>query len=156
LAKQGVRMVAHNTLVASDYGLLDEHDFTPKPNYWGALLWRRLMGSTVLDSGVPVRAGLHAYAHCLRDKPGGVALLLINTDRAASETVSLPAAAERYTLTSRDLLSRSVELNGKPLTLVGDALPTLTGVRVPAGQVTLASASMTFLAVTAAGNGACR
>jgi len=156
LARQGVRVVAHNTLVASDYGLLDEHDFTPKPNYWGALLWRRLMGSTVLDSGVPVRAGLHAYAHCLRDTPGGVALLLINTDRAASETVALPAAAERYTLTSRDLLSRSVELNGKPLALAGDALPALTGAPVPAGQVTLAPASITFLAVPAAGNRACR
>jgi len=156
LAKQGVRIVAHNTLVASDYGLLDEHDFTPKPNYWGALLWRRLMGATVLDSGVPLRAGLHAYAHCLRDKPGGVALLLINTDRSASQTVSLPAAAERYTLTARDLLSRSVELNGKPLTLIGDVLPALTAARVAAGEITLAPASITFLAVPAAANDSCR
>jgi hypothetical protein len=156
MAKQGVQVVAHNTLVASDYGLLDEHDFTPKPNYWGALLWRRLMGATVLDSGVPLRAGLHAYAHCLRDKPGGVALLLINTDRSASQTVSLPAAAERYTLTARDLLSRSVELNGKPLTLIGDVLPALTAARVAAGEITLAPASITFLAVPAAGNDSCR
>ena len=42
LAKQGVQVVAHNTLAASDYGLLDEHTFAPRPNYWGALLWRRL------------------------------------------------------------------------------------------------------------------
>jgi hypothetical protein len=114
------------------------------------------MGATVLDSGVPLRAGLHAYAHCLRDKPGGVALLLINTDRAASQAVTLSAAAERYTLTSRDLLSRSVELNGKALTLVGDALPALTAARVTAGEVTLAPASITFLAIPAAGNGSCQ
>ncbi|PYQ20217.1 MAG: hypothetical protein DMF81_19290 [Acidobacteria bacterium] len=31
LARQGVQVVAHNTLVASDYGLLDEGDLTPKP-----------------------------------------------------------------------------------------------------------------------------
>jgi hypothetical protein len=157
LAKQGVRMVAHNTLVASDYGMLDEHDFTPKPNYWGALLWRRLMGSTVLDSGVPVRAGLHAYAHCLRGKPGGVALLLINTERATPQTVTLPTASERYTLTSRDPLSRAADLNGSALTLAaGDALPDLAAVRAAAGEVTLAPASITFLAVPAAGNSACR
>ena len=156
MAKQGVQVVAHNTLVASDYGLLDEHDFTPKPNYWGALLWRRLMGPTVLDSGVPIRGGLHAYAHCLRDKPGGVALLLINTDGVAAQTIMLPAAGERYTLTARDPLSRAVDLNGRPLTLAGDALPSLSGARVSAGEVTLAPASITFLAVPAAGNRACR
>ena len=52
LAKQEVHVVAHNTLVASDYGLLDEKTLTPKPNYWGALLWRSLMGTTVLESGI--------------------------------------------------------------------------------------------------------
>ena len=25
----------------------------PRPNYWGALLWRQLMGTTVLDAGLP-------------------------------------------------------------------------------------------------------
>jgi len=156
-AKQGVQVVAHNTLVASDYGLLDEHDFTPKPNYWGALLWRRLMGSTVLDPGVPIRGGLHAYAHCLRDKPGGVALLLLNTDRVTAQAITVPAASERYTLTSPDPLSRRVDLNGRALTLgAGDALPALAGTRAAAGEVTLAPASITFLAVPAAGNSACR
>lgn len=33
LARREVDVVFHNTLVASDYGLLDENDFTPKPNY---------------------------------------------------------------------------------------------------------------------------
>ena len=86
LAKQEVRVVAHNTLVASDYGLLEEKTFTPKPNYWAALLWRQLMGTTVLESGVPIQPGLHVYAHCLRGTPGGVALLAINTDKTASRT----------------------------------------------------------------------
>jgi hypothetical protein len=143
--------------VASDYGLLDEHDFTPKPNYWGALLWRRLMGSTVLDSGVPLRAGLHADAHCLRGTPGGVALLFLNTDRSESQSIALPAAAERYTLSSADPLSRRVDLNGKPLMLgAGDALPRLAGAATPKGEVVLAPASITFLAVPGAGNAACR
>src|SRR6266404_3130099 len=39
LAKQGVQAVIHNTLAASDYGLLDQKTLKPRPNYWGALLW---------------------------------------------------------------------------------------------------------------------
>jgi hypothetical protein len=62
LAKDGAQVVMHNTLAASDYGLLNENDFTPKPHYWAALLWHRFMGSTVLDSGVPIQQGLHLYA----------------------------------------------------------------------------------------------
>lgn len=33
LARDGVRVVMHNTLVGSDYGLLDETTFAPRPNY---------------------------------------------------------------------------------------------------------------------------
>ncbi len=37
----------HNTLAASDYAILDEHSFAPRPDYWAAWLWRELMGTTV-------------------------------------------------------------------------------------------------------------
>ncbi len=157
VARQGVQVVAHNTLVASDYGLLDEADLTPKPKYWGALLWRKLMGTTVLDSGVPLRAGLHAYAQCLRGTPGGVALLVINTDEAASQTLTLPTKAERYTLSATNPLSRQVQLNGTDLTLgSNDDLPRLAGMPTPAGDLTLPPATITFLAVPGAGNRSCR
>jgi hypothetical protein len=159
LAKQDVRVVVHNTLLASDYGLIDDRTLTPKPSYWGALLWRKLMGATVLDAGVPVREGLHMYAHCLRGTPGGVALLVINTDRNAQQTLSLPQGGERYTLTAggSDLQVKTVQLNGQALALgAGDALPTLTGVPAPAGNTTFSPASITFLAFSEAGNAACR
>lgn len=83
LAKEDVQIVAHYTLAANDYGLLNENDFTPKPNYWAALLWHRFMGSTVLDSGVPIQQGLHVYAHCQPKTPSGISLLAINNDRNA-------------------------------------------------------------------------
>lgn len=47
------------TLVASDCRLLNEDTFEPKPNYWGALFWRRLMGTKVLEPGVTNGPGLH-------------------------------------------------------------------------------------------------
>ena len=88
LAKQGVKVVAHNTFAASDYALVDgKSGFTPKPNYWGALLWRRLMGTTVLDPGPSPAENLYLFAHDLRGSEGGVAVAVVNADRAASRTI---------------------------------------------------------------------
>ncbi len=157
LAKKGVQVVAHNTLAASDYALLDEKTLEPRPNYWAALLWRRLMGTTVLDAGTAPEAGLRVYAHCLAGKPGGVALMVLNTDRSAAKRLSIDAAAERYTLTAGELESGRVNLNGRELRLgANDALPVLRGVQVKAGEVEFAPASITFLAAENANNESCR
>jgi heparanase len=156
LARQGVEVVAHNTLVASDYGLLDDVTLTPKPNYWGALLWRKLMDTRVLDSGIPIQSGLHLYSHCLRGTAGGVALLAINNDRAATRVLTVPMPGERYTLSSDDLQAKAVRLNGVELKLgADDALPDLTGAPVQAGNISLDPATITFIALPGAGNHAC-
>jgi hypothetical protein len=134
----------------------DENDFTPKPNYWAALLWHRFMGPTVLDTGVPIQPGLHLYAHCLPGSPGGVSLLAVNNDRSTARTLTLPAAAERYTLDAAPLDSGSVRLNGQPLALGPDnALPKLAGTPMQAGDLTLAPATISFLTVPTAANPAC-
>jgi hypothetical protein len=157
LAKKGVQVHLHNTLASSDYGLLDQKTLEPRPNYWAGLVWRKLIGTTVLDAGTSPSENLHLYAQCLRGKPGGVTLLAINADKTAAQTITIPIGAERYTLTSSDLLSASVELNGSELKLgAGDALPKLVGQKVHAGQVTLAPASITFLAFPKADNASCR
>jgi hypothetical protein len=157
LARQDVAVVIHNTLVASDYGLLDEDTFEPKPNFWGALLWRRLMGTTVLDPGVTSGPGLHVYAQCLRGTPGGVALLALNTDSTASHTITIPIAGDRYTLSANPLDGKRVQLNGTELALgANDALPSLTGVKAAAGAMTLAPTTITFVALSEAGNSTCR
>ncbi len=157
LAKRGVQVVAHNTLAASDYALLDETTLTPRPNYWSALLWRRLMGATVLDAGPSPSPHLHLYAHCLAGHPGGVALLAINADRSAAHALELPSGSRRYTLSAHDLLDRTVQLNGSDLALgAGDSLPDLPGITAPAGPVEFAPATITFLAIADAGNAACR
>ena len=157
LAKQEVQVVMHNTLVASDYGLLDDQTLTPKPNYWGAFLWRKLMGTTVLNSGVPLQEGLHIYAHNLRNHTGGVALLVINNSRTGTAVLDLPLPVERYTLTAPDLEGRGVELNGRELKLEpNDELPKLEGRRISAGHVEFEPTSITFVAIRDAKNTACR
>jgi hypothetical protein len=157
LAKAGVQVVMHNTLAASDYGLLDQTTLDPRPNYWGALLWRKLMGATVLDSGVPIEAGLHVYAHCQRGTSGGVALLVINTDRIASHPLTLTNASERYTLDAASLRASMVWLNGATLGLddKGD-LPSLAGARTAPGALSFAPATISFLTIPGAANSACQ
>jgi hypothetical protein len=153
LSRQGVQVVMHNTLDASDYGLLDDDTLAPRPNYWAALLWRRLMGTTVLDSGVPIQKGLHVYAHNLRGAPGGVVLLVINNDQDAARTLRIPTDARRYTLSASPLRSDQVRLNGTELKLgANDELPDLAGVPVAAGDLSFDPATITFLALPAAGN----
>jgi heparanase 1 len=157
LAKLGVQVVMHNTLASSDYGLLDENTLAPRPNYWAALLWHQLMGTTVLDAGSSPAANLHLYAQCLQGHPGGVALLAINADREAAQELKVPMRSERYTLTAAHLMDTAVELNGKTLTVdaAGD-VPAMAGVKEKAGTVMLAPESITFLAMPKAGNQSCR
>jgi heparanase 1 len=156
LAKGGVQVVMHNTLAASDYGLLDERTLEPRPNYWGALLWRQTMGTSVLDAGLPVQQGLHVYAHCQRGTPGGVTLLVINTDRDAPHALVLPTASMLYVLDAVNPLDTRVRLNGNPLALgADDTLPSIPGAPTPAGPVTFAPATITFAVIQEAGNKAC-
>jgi heparanase 1 len=157
LAQHGVKVIMHNTLASSDYGMLDENTFAPRPNYWAALLWRRLMGATVLDPHKSPIPNVHVYAHCLPNHPGGVTLLVISADRQQVHEITLPADAERYTLTAKQLQDRSVELNGKTLELTSDSdIPEFVGQRTRAGRISFASASITFLAIPNANNSSCR
>jgi hypothetical protein len=157
LARHGVQVHMHNTLAASDYGLLDEHTYEPRPNYWSALLWHKLMGSTVLDPGPSPATSLRLYAQCMKSHPGGVVILAINASRDTAQSITLPAASERYTLTAANLLDKQVQLNGAALQLgTGDALPELKGAATHPGQITFAPASISFLAVPGANNATCR
>jgi hypothetical protein len=156
LATRGVRVVMHNTLDASDYALIDESTLTPRPNYWAAVLWRRLMGTQVLDAGTS-HEGLSLYAHCLRNEPGGVALLAINADKANAHDLDLPKRSGRYSLTSSDLRSNTVALNGVVLALSSEGdLPALESVPQGKGRIALAPASITWFAIPSANNQACR
>ena len=160
MSKRGVQVNMHNTLASSDYGLLDENTLAPRPNYWAALLWRKFMGTTVLDAGAWRAPSLHLYAHCLRGQPGGVALLAINTDDEQSHSVELTASAERYTLSvpsPKNLDDTRVQLNGTQLKLgADDGLPPFTGVPTGSGHVTFAPATISFLIIPMANNASCR
>lgn len=157
LAKRNVKVIIHNTLAASDYGLIDEKTLIPRPSYWAALLWHNTMGTTVLDAGTIPSPSVHLYAQCMKNHPGGVTLLALNLNRTETQTITIPEKSTRYTLTATDLMSRSVQLNGKDLQLAANGdVPTPTGLALAKGTLTLPAASITFLTIADANNAACK
>lgn len=144
LATKDVKVIMHNTLAASEYSLIDQDTHLPKPNYWAALLWAKLMGTEVYDAGQGA-PGLYVFAHDLKGKSGGMSYLLINTNDSTA-TVQVPAEAEQYTLTSDKLEGTTVLLNGQTLALTADdQLPAITGVPVAKGTATLPARSVCFI-----------
>jgi hypothetical protein len=146
----------HNTLASSDYGLLDENTFAPRPNYWAALLWRRFMGATVLDPHISPIPNVYVYAHCLPSHPGGVTLLVINADRQQVREITSPSDAERYTLTAKQLQDTSLQLNGMTLQLSRDGdMPQFLSMSTRAGHISFAPTSITFLVIAHADDSNC-
>lgn len=153
LAQHGVKVIMHNTLASSDYGLLDENTFEPRPNYWTALLWRKVMGTTVLDPQVSAPPNVYVYAHCLRSHPGGVTLLVINADQQHAYELTMPTAGERYSFSARRLQDTTVQLNNSTLRLSSQGdLPQLAGEPTHPGRISFAPETITFLATPASNN----
>jgi heparanase len=157
LAQNGVKVVMHNTLASSDYGLLTEDTLDPRPDYWAALLWKRIMGEVVLDPGTPKDQSLRIYAQCSKDGKGGVAVVALNTDTKQEQMLTLSQAAESFTLTAADLTSTNVLLNGTELQPESDgSVGALKPDHLKAGPTRLAPASVTFLIFPSAKNKSCK
>jgi hypothetical protein len=140
--------VFHNTLAASDYGLIDEEGFEPRPNYWAAVLWRELMGPTVLavddTSTVP---DLAVYAHCTPDaSEPSITYAVVNSSATEARAVATTSGgATVYLLTGETLDGDTVALNGDVLLAAEDGtLPALEGTPTE-GAVTVPPASVAFV-----------
>jgi hypothetical protein len=156
LAQRNVQTVMVNTLASSDYGLLDESSYEPRPDYWLALLWKHTMGSKVLDPGMAPSTSLRLYAHCMKDQKGGVSLTALNIDGKSNVRLQIPVEGERYTLSSPDLLSKDVFLNGSELKATEDGtIPQLGGLKVARGVVDLSPQTITFIVLPSAQNSSC-
>lgn len=155
LAQRDVQVVMHNTLAASDYGLIDWNTLAPRPNYWAAVLWRRIMGSTVLASPMSPSPDVRVYAHSLRDAPGGVGLVVLNTG-AAPQQIAVGSKAMGWTMSGEPLDTRTVTINGRTpeIDARGD-ISGLDGASIT-GPLQLPGQSITFIAVPEADNPACR
>ena len=139
-------IIFHNTFASSDYGYLQHTTFDPRPNYFAVLLWNRLMGEVVYDTGLPVVEGAHVYAHSRKDGKEGLVYLVINNSLTEETIVSIPKEAEIYVLGAEKIRSRVMQLNGKDLMLENqNVLPNLEGKTIAAGNLVLAPATCTFI-----------
>ncbi|XP_040933761.1 heparanase-like protein 2 [Gossypium hirsutum] len=62
------KVFCRQTLIGGNYALLSTTTSIPNPDYYGALLWHRLMGSTVLAVTQESNPNLRVYAHCAKKK----------------------------------------------------------------------------------------
>lgn len=148
LARRGVECVMHNTLCASDYGMLDSRTHEPRAKYWAAWMWARFMGTEVFDPEMPLREGLHVHAHSRRDGEGH-ALAVVNNSRTDTTVLRLPQGSVAYVLTGPDLRGLTVECNGRPLSMTDDrTLPEVVGKTVE-NVLDLPPVSVTFMTLSA-------
>lgn len=159
LAQHGLWVFVRQTLSGSDYGLIDDATLQPNPDYWAALLWHRLMGTSILAprlSDAP--ATVRFYGACTRGR-AGTTLLALNLDARHSVAVSLPRAgspAEVYLVTAPNLLGRQVRLNGRPLhTTRSGAIPVLAATPLAGTSIKLPAASYAFVVLPGLGPAAC-
>ena len=121
MAKEGIRKVVRQTLIGSDYGILNFEDGAPNPDYWNSLLWKQLMGPEVYQVAIKGKAqNLRAYMHSTFRIANGRMLLLINLSRDAYARVSFPrifAQTEILRLGAENIFGREVFANGKALEL---------------------------------------
>ncbi|KAL2319976.1 hypothetical protein Fmac_028945 [Flemingia macrophylla] len=130
------KVYCRQTLAGGNYGLLNTTTFIPNPDYYGVILWHRLMGSKVLLVSHEGSPFLRAYVHCSKKGPG-VTVLLINMSNSTTFNVSLvddmnlypilktvpgrgqKTMREEYHLTPKDgnIQSDVVLLNGTPFQL---------------------------------------
>jgi heparanase 1 len=76
-SKYNTKVYCRQTLIGGNYGLLNTNTFVPRPDYYSALLWHRLMGKGVLAVDTSASPYLRSYAHCSKGR-AGITLLLIN------------------------------------------------------------------------------
>ena len=143
LAKKNVQVVMHNTLCASEYALLEQETHVPRPNYWAALLWNKFMGPKVYDA--PTQSeGSDLFIHNLKNSTNGFAVMVVNP-KDEETSIEIPANAEKYLLSTDEILSKSVRLNGEVLKLNSDGtLPKIKGEEVKAGEVNIPGQSILF------------
>jgi hypothetical protein len=156
-------MVARQTLSGSDYGLLsDDGSFTPRPDYWASVIFRRLVGNRALAASITpggeASVPILAHAACSRTAPGAVVAFVIDLDRTRGAEVTLPAASDArvWLLSAPALDAQTILVNGVELRANADgSLPPLDGAPLAGPTLSLPPASIAFVVFPSAKASAC-
>lgn len=122
-AREGVSRVFRQSLVGSDYGLLDEKSFDPRPDYFASFIWKKEIGNRVYHLDLAKRRlPLRIYLHGSDDENGRqYQLLLINFSRKKAGKLRFAAHGRDHLIPVRKLLlagesgihSKTLTVNGK-------------------------------------------
>ncbi|TYH00955.1 hypothetical protein ES288_A09G018600v1 [Gossypium darwinii] len=106
------KVFCRQTLIGGNYALLNTTTSIPNPDYYGALLWHRLMGSTVLFVTQESNPNFRVYAHCAKKKPG-ISIIFINLSKDSSFNVTLSNYEHQsHNLRSTDVAKPNFEFRG--------------------------------------------
>ncbi|XP_056424758.1 heparanase [Hyla sarda] len=172
-AKLGIDVVMRQALFgAGSYNLVDSN-FEPLPDYWLSLVYKKLVGSIVLNASVRSykkfnMTNIRLYLHCTninnpKYKMGDVTLFAINLNNH-TQKVHLPSFlsgkyVDQYLLSPGEggLLSSTILLNGDILKMEDEkTLPDLNGKQLDPGlPLILPSMSFGFFVVKGAMASAC-
>ncbi|GAB5371683.1 hypothetical protein AAMO2058_001600800 [Amorphochlora amoebiformis] len=144
LSASGYSGFCRQSLIGGHYNLLsfdrtkpNETSVRANPDYFSALLWRKLVGNHTLRVYMNnKKTGIRVYAFCAPELRG-ITLLVLNFNSERYTEVRLRNSDLRkgerveYHLTSRSLKSRKVFLNGEPLFFYKNAtLPNITSMGI--------------------------
>ncbi|XP_057308474.1 proteoglycan 4-like [Hydractinia symbiolongicarpus] len=138
-AKFCMKVVARQTFLSGSYAMVDwKQNYTPFPDYYLAVLFKRLVGQAVLRVTVDSKSNdqdlpddrFRVYAHCTRksrrNPPGSITVYILNL-HSNSKKFSFGnlelLKVKQYLLTADSLQSDVVKLNGVPLKMSGNSLP---------------------------------
>ena len=165
------KVVVRQTFYGGSYSLIDDKNLEPLPDYWSSYLYKKLVGSRVLEveDGIALGRTVRVYAHCTSKRSGygvgSLVLIVLNTQLNEVQLVLTNGLEKRsidqYLLTpgeSHNLTSQAVKLNGKLLQLVDDKfLPKLEPESIiPPDNIKLPPVSFGFYVIPKAEAKACK
>jgi len=187
LASMSHSVMCRQCFVGGNYTMIGVNDgFLPRPDYYTGLLFKRLMGSTVLTSYQnepavqPYLPAIRGYLHCTPglSASGGATFAYVNTDAKRSFQIDLSGlnldgskfdSSERqeYVLSSggigppgphqSELSSLHLKLNGEVLALnKDDSLPEMNGRMVHGGAFVALPRTYGFVVFPNANADACK
>ena len=115
LAREGVSRVFRQSLVGSDYGLIDQDSFEPRPDYYASFLWKKLMGDSVFRAPLVERQDgkIRAYHHISAKKSRTHCLLLVSLRDSKSLVTIAGSIRSRYVIEPvGGIRSSRIALNG--------------------------------------------
>ena len=127
------QVVIRQSLIGGNYALLDD-DFTPRPDYWAALIHKKLAGRKVLEvSGGDER--LRVYAHCTNSRAGyprgALTLVALNLWKKTTAKIELKGNVGKQDIDQYLVTPSNGKLSSKSVDLNGEELHILSGMYIP-------------------------